>query len=132
MNKKLNKKLYDDFPKIFQHNRAAPFDPMQPMAFGFECGDGWYSIINHCCGMIQNDVNLYGRKQVVAVQVKEKLGGLRFYVDEANEKTYDIIDFFESLSYIICEKCGNSNGTTKNTNGWITTRCVACRKAKKK
>jgi len=126
MNKELTKKLYDDFPKIFQHNREHS-DPMQPMAFGFECGDGWYSIINHCCKMIQNDVDRNKREQVVAAQVKEKFGGLRFYVNGATEKTYDITDFFESLSYIICEECGNSNATTESADGWISTRCKNCR-----
>ena len=34
-------------------------------------------------------------KVPVAVQVKEKFGGLRFYVDRATEKHYDYINFAE-------------------------------------
>ena len=129
MNEKLTKKLYDDFPKIFYYNRGYTRDVMLPMAFGFECGDGWYGIINHCCKMIQYDVDKNKKTQVTASQVKEKFGGLRFYIDGASEKSYDITDFFESLSYIICEECGSSNATTESSStGWIRTRCKDCSK----
>jgi len=127
MNKELTKKLMDDFPKIFEHNRGETRDVMLPMAFGFECGDGWYGIINHCCKMIQHDIDKNNRTQVTAAQVKEKFGGLRFYIDGGNEKAYDIIHFFESLSYIICEQCGSSNAKSETSKtGWIRTRCKDC------
>jgi hypothetical protein len=46
------------------------------MAWGFCCGDGWYSLISDLSYKImQVDKN----KVVVADQVKEKFGGLRFY-----------------------------------------------------
>lgn len=125
MKLELEEKLYKDFPKIFKYAKEKS-DPIMPMAFGCSCGDGWYSIINHLCKMIQNDVNRNDRTQVVAVQVKEKFGGLRFYIDGGSEKTYDIIDFFESLSYIVCEKCGTTGAETRNTGSWIFTRCEAC------
>ncbi len=129
MNKELTKKLYTDFPKIFHYNRGDIHDPMLPMAFGFECGDGWYGIINHCCKMLQYDVDKNKKIQVTAAQVKEKFGSLRFYIDGGSEKSYDIIDFFESLSFIICEACGSSNATTEiSSTGWVRTRCKNCPK----
>lgn len=42
----------------------------------------------------------------VAVQVKEKFGGLRFYVDKATQEHYNYIRFAESMSYRTCEECG--------------------------
>ena len=125
MKPELEKKLYKDFPKIFKYAEET-HDPIIPMAFGCECADGWYGIINHMCKMIQNDVDRNERQQVLAVQVKEKFGGLRFYIDGGSEKTYDIIHFFESLSYIVCEKCGKTNAETRNTKSWIFTRCEKC------
>lgn len=65
--------------------------------------------------------------QVVASQVKEKYGGLRFYVEGASREQYAVISFAEALSDHICEKCGS----TKNighTMGWITTLCEECGK----
>ena len=42
----------------------------------------------------------------VAVQVKEKFGSLRFYVDRATDEHYNYIHFAESMSYRTCETCG--------------------------
>lgn len=126
MKKELQQKLFNDFPKIFKYNRGIKRDVMLPMAFGCECGDGWYNIINHMCKMLQSDVDKNLKTQIEAVQVKEKFGGLRFYVDGASEKGYDIIQFFESLSYIICEECGDSSAETRTANYWVSTRCKKC------
>lgn len=60
-------------------------------------------------------------KVPVAVQVKEKFGGLRFYVQAATDKHYNFISFAESMSYRTCEMCGAPGKTY--TNGWHTTLC---------
>jgi hypothetical protein len=57
----------------------------------------------------------------VAVQVKEKFGGLRFYVQAATDKHYQYISFAESMSYRTCEECGNPGKTY--TDGWHMTLC---------
>jgi len=60
-------------------------------------------------------------KVPVAVQVKEKFGGLRFYVQAATDKHYNFISFAESMSYRTCEECGAPGKTY--TDGWHTTLC---------
>jgi hypothetical protein len=60
-------------------------------------------------------------KVPVAIQVKEKFGGLRFYVQAATDKHYNYISFAESMSYRTCESCG-ADGKTY-TDGWHTTLC---------
>jgi hypothetical protein len=60
-------------------------------------------------------------KVPVAVQVKEKFGGLRFYVQAATDKHYQYISFAESMSYRTCEECGNPGKTY--TDGWHMTLC---------
>jgi hypothetical protein len=60
-------------------------------------------------------------KVPVAVQVKEKFGGLRFYVQAATDKHYQYINFAESMSYRTCEECGNPGKTY--TDGWHMTLC---------
>ena len=60
-------------------------------------------------------------KVPVAVQVKEKFGGLRFYVQAATDKHYQYISFAESMSYRTCEECGSPGKTY--TDGWHTTLC---------
>jgi len=60
-------------------------------------------------------------KVPVASQVKEKFGGLRFYVQAATDNHYQYISFAESMSYRTCESCGNPGKTY--TDGWHTTLC---------
>jgi len=60
-------------------------------------------------------------KVPVAVQVKEKFGGLRFYVQAATDKHYHYMSFAESMSYRTCEECGAPGKTY--TDGWHTTLC---------
>ena len=60
-------------------------------------------------------------KVPVASQVKEKFGGLRFYVQAATTKHHDYIDFAESMSYRTCESCGAPGKTY--TDGWHVTLC---------
>lgn len=60
-------------------------------------------------------------KVPVAVQVKEKFGGLRFYVGAATEKHHNYITFAESMSYKTCEVCGSPG--ERYTDGWHTVLC---------
>jgi len=60
-------------------------------------------------------------KVPVAVQVKEKFGGLRFYVQAATDKHYNYISFAEGMSYCTCEDCGAPGKLY--TDGWHTTLC---------
>ena len=64
--------------------------------------------------------------QIVASQVKEKFGGLRFYVESASNTQHAVINWAESLSDHICEKCGSSKDIGQ-TQGWISTLCKECR-----
>lgn len=67
--------------------------------------------------------------QVVARQVKEKFGGLRFYVSGGDDETGAMISFAERMSYSICENCGVMNEEVICTGrGWVTTLCLKCRK----
>ena len=60
-------------------------------------------------------------KQVIVSQVKEKFGGLRFYIDYGDDTIYGMIRMAESMSYRTCEVCGNPG--EPNSEGWISTRC---------
>jgi hypothetical protein len=57
----------------------------------------------------------------IVIQVKEKYGGLRFYVNGATDEQYALIRFAESMSYRTCEVCGDRGRS--NSGGWITVRC---------
>ena len=124
MDKELQNKLVKEYPIIFSEIGLSPQESC--MAFGLEVGDGWYWIIDQLCSQLQfhTDVNNY--PQVIVSQVKEKFGGLRFYVQSANREQYDIIAFAERLSNSICEQCGSTENVSKTKGGWITTLCDKC------
>ena len=62
------------------------------------------------------------------LQVKEKFGGLRFYVNSATEEMYRLISEAESQSYEICEECGKPGTLSqKIKGGWMKTLCLECR-----
>jgi len=56
------------------------------------------------------------------VQVKEKFGGLRFYVTPATHKIFDRIHEVEEESFHICEVCGKP-GKLRNKIPWWQTLC---------
>lgn len=57
-----------------------------------------------------------------ASQVKEKLGGLRFYMMSSTEEMEKLIDEAEALCYQTCETCGKP-GVCREDLGWIQTLC---------
>ena len=54
-------------------------------------------------------------------QVKEKFGGLRFYVGALNDRQWDLIRAAMEESYKICDVCGEP-GEQRNLP-WIRTLC---------
>lgn len=171
MRDELDKQLVEKYPKIFKNRYGDMKETL--MCFGFECGDGWYQIIDSLCANIQSHIDWRNKQrqqaldwndkiraalagdltaldshysyainsdeliqeamekgprdvpeeipQVVAVQVKEKFGGLRFYVDGGDDVVHGMIRMAESWAAVTCEKCGNP-GTTRG-GGWIRTLC---------
>jgi len=55
-------------------------------------------------------------------QVKEKYGGLRFYIGSDTDAINARISLAETQSMTICEDCG-SPGTTQRCQGWYRTVC---------
>jgi hypothetical protein len=76
-------KLVKRFPIIFRDYKEDPRNT--PMAWGFECGDGWFQLIWDLCENIEKlaeGKDIY----IIAEQVKQKFGRLRFYYHPVSEK----------------------------------------------
>lgn len=54
MNQDLDKKLVEKYPEIFADRYKSPQE--SPMYWGFDCGDGWYNIIDKLCLCINNHI----------------------------------------------------------------------------
>ena len=136
MSPELDKKLCEKYPLIF----ADRHKPMTEscMYWGFECGDGWYNIIDAMCAVIQGHINFQNNKrriylekqykdipdevpQVVAVQVKEKFGGLRFYYDGGDDYINGVVNMAVFMAEKTCMECGSPG--TMRTDGWWHVAC---------
>ena len=132
MTPEIESKLFQKYPKIFRNDG----DNSDGGLWGIECDDGWYDLLDRLCSTIQNHVDFAVRNaaltdeervdlQVVAQQVKSKFGGLRFYSHGGDVATDGMIRMAESMSYCVCEFCGNK--AHRQTIGtWIYTACDPC------
>ena len=135
MKAELEKKLIEKYPVILQETKL---DEMQScLAFGLEISDGWYDILDMLMRQLQWNTDKNGYPQVIAQQIKEKFGGLRFYyrtddlgnpksrnVDETCGNIEGMIRMAEAMCDITCEQCGAKGETRKG--GWIVTLCDEC------
>ena len=176
MKPELDKTLCERYPKIFADRHADM--TTTAMCWGFDCGDGWFNILDQLCSQIQHHIDwrqqqyaraesynqalalaqagfpaklteyfTYGMlpdastlknvefeikrnqprklpdlvQQVLASQVKEKYGMLRFYYDGGDERISGMVALAEAMSLVTCECCG-SPGETRH-DGWVRTLC---------
>jgi len=136
MREELDKALCEKYPKIFVQRN---WDMSKTcMCWGFP-GDGWYNILDMLCGAIQDrcdNVKQYKDgemvpvcPQVVAVQVKEKFGTLRFYFDGGDDDVHGMVAMAEHMSKLTCEDCGKP-GKLITTRGWVHVACPKHAKVK--
>ena len=177
MTKEKERELTNKYPNLY---RYPGWDNISGslMAFGFECNDGWFSLIDTLSQDISEQLELrdgatvfpgvrrlirklfytsegiprklllYGwlrplerwtytyKGEFRVLQVKEKFGGLRYYVEGGDKAIESFIRFAERSSYKICEDCGQGGDYTKeykenrvitdNPCGWTFTKCVVC------
>jgi hypothetical protein len=109
MNPDLTQKLLDKYPKLFSNQQF----------WGFECGDGWYDILDHLCGAISQYT--YDADEVYVDQIKEKFGRLRFYLSKEDNVIHGMVTLAEYMSGHTCEMCGERGQL--RTGSWLVTLC---------
>ena len=131
MNEKLDALLCEKYPKMMVNRNL----PMQEtcMCWGFDCGDGWFNILDQLMGNIQHHIDWKNKKeevvaQVTLDQVKEKFGTLRFYYTGGDDVIDGMVRMAESMSSVTCEECGNPG--KRIGGGWVTTLCEEHAKAR--
>lgn len=82
----------------------------------FQIKEGWYSLVRD---LIDELITAGWNKKIY--EVKEKVGGLRFYAIEVPEGRYSIIARYEAKSYEVCERCGEAG--RHRSEGWMATLC---------
>lgn len=140
----LQHQLCKKYPSIFREMGGDPKDSC--MAWGIECGDGWHDLLDILCKTITSHVDHANRLwpslkfAVVAAQVKEKYGSLRFYTDFVYAHDLEIHDLDKVNKYIneingmimmaeimsahICENCGEKG--TRGNEVFPRVECDSC------
>jgi hypothetical protein len=122
MRKELEEKLAQRWPSWF----SLSGDPMSSaMARGFEHGDGWFDIVWRLCLDLEPLVVALEREtgeRFQVLQVKQKLGTLRFYVSEHTDAIDGRIEEGQVESAHTCEICGQP-GRQREVHGWIMAAC---------
>ena len=93
------------------------------MRYGFACGDGWFVLIRDLSQAIERACDEDGVPVAEAMQVKEKLGGLRFYVSACTDRVRKLIERAEEDSFKVCEECGKEGALCVTETGWYRTVC---------
>jgi len=128
MKLELQAELFQRYPKFFRKpglrlvnpeltaesevalvDEAAPFDER-----GIECGDGWVALIDRLSGACEKEIEALIAQGVPkegwprVAQIKEKLGGLRFYVNGplSHDLREQILQTENIESLRTCERCG--------------------------
>ena len=134
MKQELDKLLCEKYPKMMVNRNKNMQETC--MCWGFECGDGWFNILDQLMSNIQHHIDWNNQnfdkgykqyKQVAQVtldQVKEKFGTLRFYYSGGDDIIDGMVRMAESMSGCTCEECGNI-GKSRG-GGWIHTYCESC------
>ncbi|MCC5797633.1 MAG: hypothetical protein JJU48_09955 [Methylophaga sp.] len=129
MKRELQEEIFSKCPIIYRHRFAGPEHNL--MCFGFDCGSGWFEIILELSIDIEKVVEkikangLDETRLPMVTQVKEKYGGLNFYMRGENKEISALIHRAAKRSVKTCEKCG-SPGKFRNIVGWYVTECQAC------
>jgi hypothetical protein len=146
--------LIKKYPKIFASYEGNPNG-----INWYGVPKGWLPIIDKLCGSIQQYLNYHKTSednpdyiegsefvkydtsthryitkplpQMTCLQMKEKFGGLRFYVKNSNSEINGMIKMAEYICNTTCETCGTEEnlGITK---GWISVMCKSCAEEKNK
>lgn len=129
MNTENTKRIIDACPSLFEtiedeQRRMSNEELFSPIAFYFECGDGWTDLLVDLCKKIQaHAVTLPegATQDIVALQVKEKYGTLRFYLSVHDDTLENLVKEAEERSACTCETCGKP-GTLRGAM-WMYTAC---------
>jgi hypothetical protein len=107
-------KLYDTFPQLYR-GRVKSIQESS-MSWGFTCGDGWFDLVWTLSQKIEDAATAAGLEPQSddwpeAIQVKQKIGTLRFYLKRSpltiSEEVCTLIRESEIRSSKTCEECGN-------------------------
>lgn len=80
------------------------------------CSSGWWPLV-----LETHEAIMKVDPNYEVHQVKEKFGGMRYYIQSEVPEAHDIADAADMKASVICEDCGEPG--TRRGGGWIKTLC---------
>jgi hypothetical protein len=131
MKLELQAELACRYPRLFR--KPGPSDLETSLdKWGVECGDGWFGLIDRIAGACESEIEKLALQGLPAehwprvVQIKEKIGSLRFYVRpqvSAGLREQIQTEAYEE-SRRTCEQCGAAKDLGPEMGG--QTLCSGC------
>jgi hypothetical protein len=126
MTKELELKLVEKYPQILRDYGGDKTKTC--MHWGMECDDGWYNLLDELLEKLKF-ISEHSGVQVVADQIKEKFGTLRFYYTTIIKTDLNVSNCIEDIindlifcaehkSKYTCEKTGKE-GVLCSRLGWL-------------
>ena len=109
--------------KIKVSRRINYIQQTNPYKYEFAVGDGWFKILFELVAGIKVNDQKKGDWITKVTQIKEKFGGLRFYVTGTSDKNWALIRNAEQKSYGVCEESGSEVEVGTWNDGWVRTMC---------
>lgn len=130
MDNQLEQQIFEACPSVFDEGRGA--------CRWIECGNGWAEHIGFASRQLEGiNRQVPSGQGVYANQIKEKFGGLRYYIgvgedfpQEHMETVQKIVATAENACRVTCEICGEP-GENKAISGWMSCLCEQCRTKEK-
>jgi hypothetical protein len=115
----LTQQLFERFDHLYR-GRHLPLT-QNLMSLGFQCGDGWFDLIYTLSEQIEHYSHTHPEAAgVMAVQVKQKFGTLRFYVQPNLPEIEALISATAQQSAQTCEVTGQPGVLCSNHGSYCT------------
>ena len=119
-------RLITAFPQLYRTWQERKMQEVWHTRQDFECGNGWFELLWQLSTHLEAVLVALpeGERAAYApTNVKEKLGGLRFYLTTYTPEMERAISRAEGQSIQTCEECGKP-GARHQKDGIIRTRCA--------
>jgi len=112
-------KLYEKYPDLFKR---------ELLTDNLGCQDGWSVLLNELAGQIrQYSDHCSDNEKFEIVQIKQKMGVMRIYVQGGDEVIRKLIEEAEDKSMSICELDGEpASGLYGCAPSWYRYLCKSC------
>lgn len=118
-------RLFAAFPHLYRGRHLPLTENL--MSWGLQCDDGWFDLVYHLSQQITDyAAHTPAVQDMMASEVKEKCGTLRFSVRGADAHIHTLIDAAEAQSWEMCERDGSPGRLRRQPGLWQKTLCDAC------